>query len=349
MKKISYLFTFLLISSTVFGQIEIVPEKSTITPIKNQARIRSSENKPFWIGTGGSPTIHFDSSENHKIGIGVGHKSGGAAFSPTIFTEHAKVHIRHEGGPGSEFQNQKGPHLLLDEATAINPAVIRFRQSTLETSPTSAGAETMTPGARYWDIRGFANGSNPGNDEFRILNSGAAEDLLKISGYGDFTFSASNPLLELKGSSTSLYPHLSLEFGVSGQSNTGKIRYTTDGEVFEFYSGNVKTMTLDNGYVGIGSDVEAPKIKTFFRTINMAIAGGVTTNMTGLPATEGKILSVDIMITNTNGIVVGADSKIDDSEFLWSINGTTLSLITTALNSSLIFGRTARVFITYQN
>ncbi|SOE23865.1 hypothetical protein SAMN06298216_4242 [Spirosomataceae bacterium TFI 002] len=337
MKNLVIIIFLIFCTSEVFSQVYVGPEE-IISPAmpKKQAKLTSSNNKPYWIGVGGYPHIHLDSSSNHKIGIGVGHKSGNTFLHQTIFTEHAKVHIRHEGGPGSDFQNQKGPHLLLDESTADNPAVIRFRQSTLETTPTSGGAEKMTPGLRHWDIRAFANGESLGQDEFRILNSGATEDLVNIDGDGQFTFTGEgNTLMELKGpaSSDNL---IKFEFGKAGSTNGGKIWYNPINNRIQFLTGSKRSLELDDGLVKIGSDVKAPKIKTWFETVTTSTTAGVGLNYAFLPAPEDKILSVSCMITGEDGVT--------GQIYAFSIDGTTISFESFGSN---YLGKEIRMFVTY--
>lgn len=321
-----------------YAQIQTLPEEITgLTTPKKQARMNTYSNKPFWIGTGGYPHIHFDSSDNHKIGIGVGHKSGGTVLSPLKFTEHAKVHIRHEGGSGSEFQNQKGPHLLLDEATSEYPAVVRFRQSTLETTgPGGGGAEIMTPGDRYWDIRGFANGATPSSDAFRIINSGLSEDMVNIDGNGDFKFEGvGNPRIQLKGPATAGF--IGLELGVSGVgANGGKIWYYPINDEIQIFSGSDRTLSINNGFVKLGSNSSAPKIKTWLGTVTTSTTAGVGLNYGFLPATEDKILAISCMITGADGVT--------GQIYAFSIDGTTISF--ESLGSNYL-GKEIRMFVTY--
>jgi hypothetical protein len=366
MKKLTLLLAGIFIYSLSNAQIQILPEIVQSVVSNKQANI-SSSGKPYWIGTSGSPHMHLDSGLHHKIGIGVGHKSGNFPTSPIKFEEHAKVHIRHAGGPSSTETAQKGPHLLLDEATSDRSAVIRFRQSTLELSGTFGDIETITPGARYWDVRGFGNSSILGGDEFRIVNSGATEDLLKIDGDGDFKFSGEGSTrLQIKGPADN--NPVKLEFGQVGEaSNRGRIWYNNATNVMQVFSDGAASLTIDDGRVGIGSvnpgtsklyvdgyttlgdHAQAPKIKTWLGTANLPTSHNSQTNHNILPVSKERILSCNIMVTNDEGYVVCQNvAYIASSYFFYKIDGTTISLFTgDNYDSSRVIGESARIFVTY--
>ena len=343
------------------AQIEIHNKKTTLP--EAPARIRSVE--PYWIGAK-RPQFHFDTSANAKVGLGAHFALNQLPISETVFFEHAKLHIRHEGGPGSESQNQKGPHLLLDEATADNAAVIRFRQSTIGPELMGTTNNTLKIGARSWDLRGFANGNTLASDEFRLINSGAQEDLITIDGDGNFKLSGeSNTRLEIKGPGDN--QPVKLEFGEVGTvANSGRIWYNTGTGVMQVFSEGAASLTIDNGRVGIGSEnpgdsklyvdgystlgdhTAAPKIKTWYGQAFLPSSHDGSTNHNILPVAEGRILDVSIMVTNDNGVVV-PEASIEEtgSYFYYTIDGTTISLKTTTTTSSLVLGRLARIFVTY--
>lgn len=349
------------------AQIEINPENKTSIP-ESEAHIKS-DNIPFWLGAG-IPQFHFDTSSNAKVGLGAWHKKNSTLLSPTEYFEHAKLHIRHEGGPGSNFQNQKGPHLLLDESTSDNPAVLRFRQSTITTDSSPTGEKSVTPGARSWDLRGFANGASLGGDEFRLTNSGAAQDLVHISGNGDFTLSGDgNTRLEIKGPSDN--QPTKLELGAVGESsNGGRLWYNSSTGEMQVFADGAVALTLDAGNVGIGSvnpgssklyvdgystlgdHANTPKIKTWYDTANLPSDYNSVTNHNILPVRAARILSISILVTNDDGQVVPPNffEESFDSYYYYTLDGTIISFYTDDsfdVSSQKVLGKTARIFVTY--
>lgn len=345
------------------AQIEIHNKKTTLP--EAPARIRSAE--PYWIGAK-RPQFHFDTSANAKVGLGTHFPLNQLPISETVFFEHAKLHVRHEGGPGSEFQSQKGPHLLLDEATADNAAVIRFRQSEVEAG--MGITNELTLGARSWDLRGFANGSTLASDEFRLVNSGAQEDLITIDGDGNFKLSGEgNTRLEIKGPSDN--QPVKLEFGEVGMAaNSGRIWYNTSTGVMQVFSNGVASLTIDEGRVGIGSENpgdsklyvdgysrlgdhgNAPKIKTWYGQAFLPSNFNGVTNHNILPVNQSRILSVSIMVTNDEGLTVPPNffEESYDSYYYYTIDGTTISLYTDDaidVSSQDVLGKLARIFVTY--
>ncbi|SOE23864.1 hypothetical protein SAMN06298216_4241 [Spirosomataceae bacterium TFI 002] len=366
--KTFQIITWLLFSSiSTFGQIEIEAEKKAMEPLPNrQAKIKSSDNKPFWIGTGGHAHIHLDSSSNHKVGIGVGVNSTSNPAAPIGFTEHAKLHIRHKGGVGSQLQASKGPHLLLDEATANRSAILRFRQSTIESD--EDGLNQMVPGARYWDIRGFANSTNPvvpWGDELLFINSGLELPVLSIAGTGAIGINKQVPerslhvnggaliqndlfadsKLEIKASSFAI-----LELGEKGSNlGYGEIKYeigsdamifNTDGGDFGIkikdnklaVGGNTSfnpTSTLDvHGYSQLGES--APKIKMEELSIVMPPANSVAQSYT-LPVDASKILNLVVVVEDDDAIPVRyytAASFYAGARFSYYFTGTSLIITT---------------------
>lgn len=341
----------LFLPLSIYAQVEIVPEKnSPLVGLRNQAFISSENAKPYWIGIGNNPIIHLDSSENYKVGIGTNYKKQGLIFTPWSFVERAKVHIRHEGGSG-EFQNQKGPHLLLDEATADRSAAIRFRQSTILESSSPGGAlYTYEPGARYWDVLGFANGVNTSFDNFRIKNSGNPHDLFELNGTGNMFLrgEGSTKLALLSSNTTGV---IRVDMGETTGVPKGQIAYSLSTNHMEFKTNTATALELsDDGFVSIGSDAAAPNIKTWYGTITLSSTAGVTTNIL-LPSGLNKsdVLSIKVMVTNTLGNVVEANNDISDCALSWTLNNNTLSLKTDNIFSSLILGRQARVFVIYKD
>ncbi|MCP9768331.1 hypothetical protein EGI22_10435 [Lacihabitans sp. LS3-19] len=276
--------------------------------------------------------IHFDSSQYNKVGIGVGFKEENTNSSPYLFEEHAKLHIRHIGGTGSNVTNQKGPHLLLDEATADRVAVIRFRQSTIETN--ELGKNSLVPGARYWDIRGFANSTSPippWGDEMLFVNSGLDVPVLSLAGTASVGINKQVPestlhvngdaliqneispisTLIVRGTSTS-----SIELGESGQTTGyGEISYDMDSDALSIWTNKDKfglkmkdnkvaiggnssfnpNSTLDvHGFTNLGEN--SPKIKTELLNIIMPSAASATSVYSILPVDASKIIRIEIIV-----------------------------------------------------
>ncbi|MGR3809767.1 hypothetical protein [Jiulongibacter sp. NS-SX5] len=336
--KLRFTFFAVLLCQIAAAQITFSPEEEKIG-VNKTAGVNTSGNKPFWLGTGNYPLIHLDSSQNHKVGIGVGYKSGPGITSPYTFSEHAKLHIRHEGGPGSSLQSQKGPHLLLDEATANGAASIRFRQSTLENSG-PAGGETLVPGSRYWDLRGFANGANTDEDEFRLINSGSDRDILNIRGSGKFTLTGKGfTMMEIKAPTT--MPLATLEFGTVDSLNSGRIMHFTDAGLMQFQTNNQVGLALEDGYAKIGSDSEAPKIKTWLGTATIADTTGYLTDFVGLPANPDKILDISVMLSySTIGSLTYAQKYYDIKIYF-------RNEVTIGAAPQEHVGKTVKIYVTY--
>lgn len=179
--KLAFVFWLFGASYKVAGQIEFAPGGQILSN-SFPAAIKTVENKPFWIGVGDLPNMYFDSSLNRKITIGAFHR-GNAPFSRVYF-HHAKFHIRHNASLSNNNEG-RGPHLLLDEATLNNAAVLRFRQSLVQNANPlfPLGEQTLTLGPRFWDIRGFANGDQKSQDWLRFVNSDHGS-VLSIMGDG---------------------------------------------------------------------------------------------------------------------------------------------------------------------
>ncbi|KPM49801.1 hypothetical protein [Jiulongibacter sediminis] len=339
--KLRFTFFAVLLCQIAAAQITFSPEEEKIG-VNKTAGVNTSGNKPFWLGTGNYPLIHLDSSQNHKVGIGVGYKSGPGITSPYTFSEHAKLHIRHEGGPGSSSQSQKGPHLLLDEATANGAASIRFRQSTLETSG-PAGGETLVPGSRYWDLRGFANGALIWDDEFRLINSAVSNDLLRVGGNGKFTFSGDGiTTLEIKSKADNLTSVIS--FGSVDSLNTGNIRHFNTEGVTQFETKGKVALALDNGFAKIGSDPLAPKVKTWLGTGEIADASGNLINFTGLPVDATKILDISVMLSRS--ITIEGIGTFEQTYKLYNVSILN-NIVTVGPAGNDEIGEQVRVFVVY--
>jgi hypothetical protein len=179
--KSSFSGLLFLLAVEANAQIEISPA-SQIALNYQPAAIKTLDKRPFWIGVGDLPNMYFDSSLNHKIALGAFYR-GNAPFSRVYF-QHAKFHIRHNASLSNNNEG-RGPHLLLDEATFTNAAVLRFRQSMVQnTNPLfPLGEQTLILGPRFWDIRGYANGDQKSQDWLRFVNSDHGS-VLSIMGDG---------------------------------------------------------------------------------------------------------------------------------------------------------------------
>jgi hypothetical protein len=374
LKQIITFSCLFFISIFSFGQIQIDPETSSVDPLPNrQAKIKSSDNKPYWIGTGGYPHFHLDSSGNHKVGIGVGFKSTNTPFSPLSFTEHAKVHIRHEGGTGNLKQGSKGPQLLLDESTADHSAVLRFRQSTIATD--GEGFNEIIPGARYWDIRGFANSTSPvipWGDELLFINSALINPVLSIAGTGAIGVNKQVPERTLHVNGNSLiqsedFPNTTfeiksnenslLQFGEVGlTTGFGEIKYETESDAMTIstnggeFGVKIKdnklavggstsfnpTSALDvHGYTQLGES--APKIK--METLNIVFPGSnnAALNYT-LPVDASKIIHLEIIVEDNDvspSKYYSASSFFPGARFQFVMQGTTLTITTLGTDAVL--------------
>ena len=332
MKNFYFVFISIFITFAASAQIETNSSGNNGLGNPFTGSINGSNNRPFWIGVGGFAHIYLDSGSHHKVGIGTEVR---APLFNKRHNFHAKFHIRHTGGP-SNTNLGAGPHLLLDEATANSPAVIRFRQST--TTSTGSGGmldETLVPGARYWDIRGFANGGEVGSDNLKFINSGSLNDVLSLTGEGELTLTADfNPQLIIKNTfSTSLKK---IEFGEVGVTlNGGRIWYSNDN--MDFYANSKRSLKLNNdGYVTVGSHSKAPAIKTWFDTVTLSTAVGISSSL-AMPTEKDDILSINIMYNKNNGNAVELSN--------WELDNTTLFIDNTETGA---VGKTVRVFVTFR-
>lgn len=345
MKNIFILFALLFTTWRASAQIEIKPAGS-IVGVPFTGSINGENNKPFWLGVGGFAHIYLDSSTHHKIGIGTEIR---APFFQKKHNFHAKFHIRHAGGP-SNTNLGAGPHLLVDEATANSPAVIRFRQST--TTSTGSGTtldETLVSGARYWDIRGYANSNNPTfeglGDYLNFINSSSVHTapILSLRGFtGRIGVNTENPQSTLHVIGDGRFSPVSsgnVQIILDGASTAEEARIT--------YNGNTKAMTLetdnniqglkiDDGFVTIGSHSHAPAIQTWFNTVSLSNTSGIVTTLT-MPAPQNDILSVNIMYNQNNNNV----SELKN----WVIDNTLLRIENTEPGA---IGKNVRVFVTYR-
>lgn len=364
------------------AQIEIRPAGSLgFDPFT--ANINGEKNKPFWIGVGSHPHIYLDSSANHKVGIGSAIKAPLGTFKHNY---HAKLHVRHIGGPGSNFNTQAGPHLLLDEATSASPSVLRFRQSTTTTSGVGAFAEeTLVIGSRYWDIRGFANSSSTTaeglGDFLDFINSGSLtpEPILSLrGGTGRVGINTDNPLSRLhvigdgrfsptsNGEANVILDGLinSIKMGSSGQQ--GIISYETVSHGMRFSTDNnlegmrlsdnklkvgshaTPEATLDvDGFSILGDSPSAPKIKTWYGEAYLPANLNAVSNHNILPVQGNKILSCQVMVSDTFGSVISTNHTVFDGRYFdYAIDGTIIRLYTSS-NSFYVNGMLARIFITY--
>jgi hypothetical protein len=345
MKSILIFLASLIIAFSATAQIEIKPAGS-LAGVPFTASINGDNNKPFWLGVGNYAHIYLDSSENHKVGIGTAIR---APFFNKRHNFHAKFHIRHAGGP-SNTNLGAGPHLLLDEATSSSPAVIRFRQST--TTSTGSGSsldETLVPGARYWDIRGFASSTSTTleglGDYLNFINSSSvhASSILSLrGGTGRVGINTENPLSRLhvigdgRFSPTSTDDvQIILEGGVTGQE--GRINYNGNQRAMTLKTDDdIQGLKIDNGFVTIGSHSLAPEIKTWFNTITLSSVVGISTVLP-MPTEKDNILSINIMYNKNNGNAVELSN--------WELDNTTLFIDNTETGA---VGKTVRVFVTYR-
>ncbi|HLO45259.1 MAG TPA: hypothetical protein VK175_13070 [Leadbetterella sp.] len=334
MKNFYFVFISIFITFAASAQIETNPSGNNGLGNPFTGSINGTNNKPFWIGVGGFAHIYLDSGAFHKVGIGTEVR---APLFAKKHNFHAKLHVRHDGGLGNG-NSGAGPHLLLDEATANSPAILRFRQST--TTSTGTGAtldETLVSGVRYWDIRGFANGGSVSNDNLRFVNSGNNEDVISLTGDGKLTLtSPTSSKLILK---TGFVPASTtgIEFGVVGDlSNGGGITYSNNSRM-DFRSGGITSLRLNSlGYVEIGSDPKVPAIKTWFEDVTLSGTLGTVTTLT-MPAPQDEILSVNIMYNQNNNNV----SELSN----WVIDNTLLKIENTEPGA---VGKTVRVFVMYR-
>ncbi|KPM47680.1 hypothetical protein [Jiulongibacter sediminis] len=371
MKQQIVIITLVLgfVTSSLKAQIQIQPDD--VQELQEgdfdiTAGINSTSNRPYWIGVSSYPHLYLGSGTHHKVGIGVGLPQHGYPGAPQHFDVHAKLHVRHDGGTGSDSPTVKGPHLLLDETNPSENAILRFRQS--ENISNLYNGSDISPGRSWWDLRGYANGSSLGQDEFRLINKDASEDLFNISGDGNFKFTGESIThFELKA-----HPGnnpIKLEFGEVGTvSNGGRLWYNNSNGVMQVFAGGAASLVLDAGNVGVGSvnpgdsklyvdgystlgdHAQAPKIKTWYGEAYLPNSSNGVTNHSILPVDGGRILSCSVMVTNDKGEVVppNLDLEIEDSYYYYKIDGTTISLFTTAYNFSwAVQGNLARIFITY--
>jgi hypothetical protein len=373
-KKNILLLLSLLVSNVSLAQIQIEPEEPYVQSADQfQAHINTIKKKPFYLGTGFYPSFHLDSSSQNKIGIGVGYRYSTILPSPWVFEEHAKLHIRHRSGLGNTATSQRGPHLVLDESTADNPAILRFRQSTIETV---GDLNVLQPGLQYWDIRGFANANlaEPGwGDELLFINSAIAVPVLSLTGYswvginkqvpertlhvnGDGLFQ--NELLSkstvlIRGVNTS-----SVQFGESGStSGFGEINYDMASDAMSFLTNNgdfgLKIMdnkvaiggavsfnpsaSLDvHGFTSLGEN--APKIKMVELSFIMPAANSVTEAFDILPVDASKILHLSIIVENDDvspSVFFTADGFVPGARFTYSYSGTTILVTTLGQDAAL--------------
>lgn len=366
--KILFVIGFTILSSSSYSQIQTSPEKLLNVNFPwQQASITTSNNKPFWLGTGEVPSIHLDSNQHHKVGIGVGFKSHTNPLSAYIFEEHAKLHIRHEGGVANLNTSNKGPQLLLDEATADKSAILRFRQSTIVSDET--GNYSMLPGARYWDIRGFANSTNPvipWGDELLFINSGLPDPIMTLAGNGALGINKQAPerslhvngdaLIqnELGTKSTVLVRGTSTAALQLGQTNLttgyGEISYdnASDAITINTNQNDFGLKIIDNKVAIGGSsafnpssalDVHgfsslgefAPKIKMQELSLTMPAANGVTTVYNILPVDASKILNIKIIVEDNEvspSDFYTADGFVPGARFTYKMTGTSLIITT---------------------
>jgi hypothetical protein len=196
--KSSFGGLLLLLAVEVNAQIEISPA-SQIALNYQPAAIKTLGKRPFWIGVDNLPNIYLDSSQTKKIGLSTFYR--GSSPSSMIFFNHAKFHIRHDASLSNNNEG-RGPHLLLDEASLENAAVLRFRQSViLNSNPLfPLGEQMLTVSPRFWDVRGFANGTTKSQDWLRFVNSDHGA-ILTITGDGKVGINENLPKadLEVKG------------------------------------------------------------------------------------------------------------------------------------------------------
>lgn len=327
--------TLILLSSLPFvssAQIEIMPAERGLNGSSSPAKINTSNSSPFWIGVGNKPSIHLDSSSFSKVGIGVNFRKF-ILFPNSGFEEHAKVHIRHAASLGNTME-EAGPQLLLDEATATNPAILRFRQSTLLSNP--PGIQTMQPGLRYWDIKAFANNSTSGFPDgfaewLRFEHPARPNAVLSMTGLGQVGINTDNPqgifnvkglsIFENDGTGTDSEILLvasnttKINMGSLTQTSTnGSVEYNRPSGVMNVFTAGQQVIRLKDQKMALGGAIpfnptstlhvdgfsklgkDAPKIKLF--TFTMVVDARQLPHATyyTLPFTGDKILSISVSI-----------------------------------------------------
>lgn len=382
MNKCFFIFFLLLFSFGLSAQISIQPEEPLLNEAIRSARINSSNNKPFWIGTGSYANINLDSSTYHKVGIGTQYDFN---LGSRKFVNHAKLHIRHIGSTGSEFNTQAGPHLLLDEGTSDRSAVVRFRQSIIEDAdPIKPGIqETITPGARYWDIRGFANSDNPSpglGDFLNFVHSGQTEPVMSLrGGSGRVGIGTENPLNKLhvagdarikpeSGSDAILYLDAlfgAIHMGFSG--SAGKIINNEVSNSMLFYTDDDQfAMHLSTGKVKLGSDGtpsstlhvdgftklgdNAPKIKMFEITGTLASLENTEIFEIGLPFSQTQLIGIQATADTDNfGRVPPNTTELCDCLFTIRVESNAAFLkVYNSAKSTEVFNRNFRALFTYK-